>query len=256
MSRELDTAIRAAREAGRILVSGFNKIHRIEMKGKRDFLTEMDLKSEKRILSILGKHFPGYSMYSEERGKEIKESDFMWVVDPLDGTKNYSIQNPFFNVSIALLRKGEPIAGVVYAPFTDEMFCAESGEGSYLNGREIRVSDESDISRLLLAYCHNHDKRNTERLIEAFRRIKPLPLDFNRMRSGALELAFVAAGRLGCYLGCGFQLYDVAAGALLVREAGGKVTDFDGREFDSGSNDILASNGGIHDKILELLKGI
>lgn len=254
MSRELDVAIKAAEEAGKILLEGFNRMRRIEMKGKRDFLTDMDLKAEKRILSVL-RDFP-YSIYSEEMGKEIKKSDYMWVVDPLDGTTNYSIRNPFFDVSIALLRKGEPLLGVVYAPFTKEMFYAEKGKGAYLNGKRIQVSKESNISKLLLVYCHNHDKRNTERLIEAFRRIKPLPLDFNRMRAGALELSFVAAGRLGCYLGCGFQLYDVAAGALLVREAGGKITDFDGKEFGSKSNDILATNGRVHGKILGLLEGI
>jgi myo-inositol-1(or 4)-monophosphatase len=216
----------------------------------------MDLKAEKRILSVLGKNFPSYSVYSEEKGKEIKESDYMWVVDPLDGTTNYSVRNPFFDVSIALLKGGEAILGVVYSPVTGEVFHAEKGGGSYLNGKRIHVSKESDISKLLLVYCHNNDERNVMRITEVFRRIKPLPIDFNRMRAGALELAFVAAGRLGCYLSCGFQSYDVVAGALLVREAGGRITDFRGDEWNPGKDDFLASNGKIHDKIVELLGGI
>jgi len=244
------------KEAGKILVDGFNRIHRIEMKSKHDFMTEMDTKSEKHILSTLRKDFPGYSVYSEEMGKEMKKSDYMWVVDPLDGTTNYSVRNPFFDVSIALLRGNEILLGVVYAPFTGEMFHAEKGKGAYLNGERIHVSKESDISKLLIVYCHNNDKRNVMRITEVFRRIKPLPIDFNRMRAGALEIAFVAAGRLGCYLTCGFHSYDVAAGTLLVREAGGRVTDFEGNEWDSEKKDFLATNGKIHEKILELLKGI
>ena len=256
MSKELDVAIKAAKEAGKILVNGFNKIHTIEMKSKRDLVTEMDVNSEKKILSILTKEFPDYSIFSEESGKTVKDSDYMWVVDPLDGTTNYSIKNPFFNVSIALLRKGEPIVGVVYAPFTDEMIYAEKDKGAYLNGKKIKVSKESDISKLLLVYCHNIDEKNTERMIEAFRRIKPIPIDFNRMRSGALELAFVAVGRVGGYLTCGFHSYDVAAGTLLVREAGGKVTDFKDEEWTPESEDLLATNGKVHVKLLELLEGV
>jgi len=256
MPEEIKTAVKAAKEAGKILVDGFNIIHTVEMKTKHDLLTEMDLRSEKCILSILRENFPDYSIYSEEMGKGVKDSEYMWVVDPLDGTTNYSIKNPFFDVSIALLRKGNPVLGVVYAPFTGEMFQAESGKGAYLNGKKIHVSNESDVSKLLIAYCHNNDKRNMKRIIEVFGRIKPLPIDFNRMRAGALELAFVAAGRLGCYLSCGFHSYDVAAGVLLVREAGGRVTDFKGGEWHPGSSDILATNGIVHEKLLKLLKGV
>ncbi len=226
------------------------------MKTGRDLITGMDFKSEKRILSILRKSFPHYSIYSEESGKKMKDSVYMWVVDPLDGTTNYSIKNPFFDVSIALMKRNEPVVGVVHAPATKEMFYAEKGRGAYLNGKRIRVSKEFDISKTLLTYCHNSDDRNVMRITEVFRRIKPLPIDFNKMRAGALEIAFVAAGRVGCYLTCGFHSYDVAAGTLLVREAGGRVTDFEGKEFNSESKDFLASNGRVHDRILELLKGI
>ncbi len=256
MSKELEAAMRAAREAGEILLEGFDRVHTVEMKSRRDLLTEMDTRAEERIISILSEKFPDHSIYAEESGREMRDSEYMWVVDPLDGTTNYSVRNPFFGVSIALLKEGEPWLGVVYVPFTKEMFHAEKGKGAYLNGREIHVSNESDISKTLLTYCHNNDRRNVRRITEVFGRIKPLPIDFNRMRAGALELAFVAAGRLGCYLTCGFQLYDVAAGVLLVREAGGKVTDFAGNEWNPESNDLLATNGRIHARILELLKGI
>ncbi len=256
MPKELDVAIRAAKGGGKILETGFHNIHTIRMKTGRDLVTEMDVRSEKKILSILRKTFPDYSIYSEESGKEMKDSECMWIVDPLDGTTNYSIKNPFFNVSIALMKRNEPIVGVVHAPVTKETFYAEKGRGAYLNGKKIRVSKESDISKSLLTYCHNSDERNVMRAIEVFRRIKPLAMDFNRMRAGALEIAFVAAGRVGCYLTCGFHSYDVAAGTLLVREAEGRVTDFEGNDWTPQSNDFLATNGKIHDKILELLKGI
>jgi len=256
MSKELDVAIKAAKEAGKILEKGFDNIHKVRMKTEKDIVTEMDGRSDKKILSILRKAFPDYSIYSEESGKEMKDSEYMWVIDPLDGTTNYSIKNPFFNVSIALMRFEEPVLGVVHSPVTKETFYAEKGRGAYLNGKKIRVSKESDISKLLLTYCHNNDKRNVMRITEVFRRIKPLPMDFNRMRAGALEIAFVAAGRLGCYLTCGFHSYDVAAGTLLVREAGGRVTDFKGKDWTPKSDDFIASNGRVHDRILELLKGI
>lgn len=256
MSKELDTAVRAAKEAGKILIKGFHKIHKIEMKSRHDFLTEMDIESEKCIISILRDNFPDYGIYSEESGRDNKKHDYMWVVDPLDGTTNYSVRNPFFDVSIALLKKDEVIVGVVFSPSTGELFYAEKDKGAYLNGKGIEVSKESDISKLLLTYCHNNDEKSVGRIIEVFRRIKPLPIDFNRMRAGALEVAFVAAGRIGGYLSCGFQLYDVAAGSLLVREAGGRVTNFKGREWTTKSKDILATNGRVHDKMLELLEGI
>jgi len=256
MSKELDLAIRAAKEAGKILERGFHDIHTVKMKGKRDIVTEMDVKSEEKILSMLRKAFPSYSMYSEESGEDMKDSEYMWVVDPLDGTTNYSIKNPFFNVSIALMKSGEPVVGVVHAPLTRETFYGERGRGAYLNGKRISVSKESEISKSMLTYCHRHDKGNLVRTTEVFRRFKPIAMDFSRMRAGALEIAFVAAGRVGCCLMCGFHSHDVAAGTLLVREAGGKVTDFNGKEWTTGSDDFLASNGRLHERILEMLKGI
>jgi len=259
---ETKVAIRAAKEAGNLLMENFGKVHDVEEKSKHEILTETDLESERTILGILKSEYPGHSILSEEAGKETKESEFMWVVDPLDGSTNYSIRIPFFNVSIALTQriegKWEVVSGVVHAPFTREVFFAERGEGCFLNGEKASVSREEDLKKLILTYCHGYSEKQILRSIELYSKMKPVCRDLRRVGAAALELAYLACGRVGCYVAPGLKPWDTAAGSLLVEEAGGKVSDFSGREWDVSSQemDILASNGVIHEKILEIMKNI
>jgi myo-inositol-1(or 4)-monophosphatase len=248
------TAIEAARKAGDHARERFFKQHKIGLKTSHDLVTEVDVHNEKTITAMIREAFPEHAILGEETGLK-RGSDYTWIIDPLDGTTNYSIHNPFFDISIGVAKGNEPVIAVVYAPMTDEMFVAEKGKGAYLNGKRTHVSPES-MTNSLLTYCHTSTNKEIKRIIEIFAKLKPLARDFNRMRAGALELAFVAAGRVGAYISNGAKSWDVAAGTLLVREAGGMVTDFSGTEWNLESSDIIASNGKIHQKLVHLLRDV
>lgn len=252
------TAILAAQAAGKILMGQFG--HTMEMNvvvdRRYDFTTKVDLEAERAILKILKRKTPTYRIITEEAGDDKRKSPFTWVVDPLDGTTNYSIGNPFFNVSIALVKDQEPILGVVYAPVIDWLFLAEKDKGSTLNGKAITVSDKTRLDKCLCAFCHGYNEKDIKRIIQIFPKLKLAAKDFNQMRSGAYELALVAAGKLGAFLAPGANSWDVAAGTLLVREAGGRVTDFSGKDWNLNSKDILATNGKVHNQILKIIKGV
>lgn len=255
MVREIDAAVEAAKAAGKILMDNFNKKHDIRMKSMHDFVTEADMQANSKILSILKKHFPDYKILSEETGSS-GESELMWIVDPLDGTTNYSCKVPFFDVSISLAKGNDILLAITYAPFTNEMFSAEKGKGAFLNDIKIKISKINSVKNSLLIYCHGSDDKSIKRAISIFSNLKPLSRDINRPKSAQTELAFVAAGRFDAFISPGTNTWDIAGGALLVREAGGRVTDFSGQEWDIRKKDILASNGRVHDEILELIKGI
>lgn len=251
-----ETAFRAAREAGRILKENFGKRYWVKDKPLQETLTELDLKAEEAIIGIIRKAFPGHSILAEESGHQESPGDYLWIIDPLDGTTNYSINNPFFCTSISLAYKGEVVLAVTSAPMSGELFHAIKGGGAFLNGKPIRVSKEGRISNLLLAYCNGKNPEDRVEIGRIFSRIKPVAKDLDRYKAGALELAFVAAGRLGSYMANSQMSWDSAAGDLLVREAGGRVTDFGGRPWSIHSSDIIASNGLIHEQLLGIIKEI
>lgn len=252
-SRELLAAIEAAKAGGEILLKYYGKTH-VKYKKDYSFVTEADLLSEKKIKSILKKNFPDYSFLGEESGLEEKNSEYVWVIDPLDGTTNYSVMNPFFNVSVALAKEDKPIVGVVYAPIQKELFFAERGCGAYLNNRKISVSEKKDLKTSFIGFCHANDRETTERLIEVFPRLKYATDHVRQVGAGELELSYVAAGRIDAFMMFKQNPWDTASGSLLVEEAGGKVTDFEGRPFNLKSRDLIASNRLLHKKILRLLK--
>ncbi len=205
------SVVRAAREAGKILMGNFGTRYKIQAKTPRDLVSDIDLQSEQAIISILKKRYPDYNILAEEAGREKKQSEFTWIIDPLDGTTNYTIGNPFFNVSIALAKGNEIIAGCVHAPFTKELFYAEKGRGALLNDKPVTVSDKDDIKESLVAFCHGTNDTEVKRVTEIYRILKPAARDFTQMRSGALELAFVAAGRIEAYISNGSRTWDAAA---------------------------------------------
>jgi myo-inositol-1(or 4)-monophosphatase len=251
-----ETAFRAAREAGRILKENFGKQYWVKDKPLQETLTELDVKAEEAIISIIREAFPGHAILAEESGHRESPGDYLWVIDPLDGTTNYSINNPMFCTSISLAFRGEVVLAVTSAPMSGELFHAIKGGGAFLNGKPIRVSKEGRLSNLLLAYCNGKSQEDKVEIGRIFSRIKPVARDFDRYKAGALELAFVAAGRLGSYMANSQMSWDSAAGFLLVSEAGGRVTDFSGKPWSIRSRDILASNGLIHEQLLEILREI
>ncbi len=252
MEREIEAARRAAVEAGKVLMSHYGSA---EAREKKDgsLVTVADGESEMLIKRMLSEEFPGHSFLGEESGMDDRKSEFTWIVDPLDGTTNYSMKNPFFNVSIALVRGDEPVAGVVYSPVQNELFSAVKGGGAFLNGKAISVSGERDVSKALVAFCHGRDQKSVDFIASLFREFKSRSNNFRQMGAAALELAYVAAGRVDAFLSTGTNPWDVAAGALIVREAGGSVTDFSGGAYGTGSRDILAANSGIHPAVMEVV---
>ncbi len=257
-----EVAINAAREAGGILRGGFASDIWVKTKSRGDVVTEIDLKAEEVVLKIIREAFPDHAVLAEESGRSDNDSDYMWVVDPLDGTTNYSIHSPFFDTSVSLAYKNETVLGVTLVPMTGELFRAVKGQGAWLepirggDPVRLRVSEETDISKLLITFCNGSSEKDKEEIARIFCDLKTRAGDFDRFKAGALEIAYVAAGRLGAYLANSQMSWDSSAGALMVREAGGEVTDFSGQEWNVESRDILATNGPVHAELIEILKRI
>jgi len=251
----LRVAVKACRAAGRIQMKAFGGVQQVEHKGEIDLVTAIDRLSEERILGILTGAFPGHGCLAEERPPSGRGSEYLWIVDPLDGTTNYSRGFPVFAVSIALAWRGKPIVGAVYNPVLDELFTALSGGGSFLNGSPIAVSTEARLDSAFLATGFPYDIRRSKRNnLDNFTRFATRCLALRRAGAAALDLAYVAAGRFDGFWELKLKPWDTAAGLLLVAEAGGKVTSPSGRAFRLGSRDIIASNGIIHRQMIDVLQ--
>jgi myo-inositol-1(or 4)-monophosphatase len=246
----LQKATEIALEAGSILQSFWGKLTQVRSKEYYwDLVTEADLASEAYILEALRKSYPSHLILSEEAGviSPSGEAAYQWLVDPLDGTTNFTHQYPMVSVSIGLVKEGIPIVGVVYNPILKELFAAEQGKGVTLNGEKLHVSKVDSIERSLLATGFAYDRKDTqENNYAEFCRMTQSSQGVRRAGSAALDLAYVAAGRLDGYWERGLRAWDTAAGVILVREAGGTVTSYENGPFDLFSGRILATNGLIH----------
>lgn len=247
-------------EAGGIILKKFwGNLARIDEKGGAgDIVTEADKQAEKEILSLLKKECPHHAILAEESGTHAGEqSDFLWLIDPIDGTVNYAHQYPYVSVSIALLFCGQPMVGVVFNPILNELFQATAGMGATLNGSSIKTSEIKTVSKSLLASGFPYDRNQTsDNNYAEFCHLTSLTQGVRRAGSAALDLAYVAAGRFDGYWERGIKPWDVAAGALLVLEAGGKVSGYDGGALDLTKVErILATNGHLHQALSnELVK--
>ena len=250
MGSELEVAVAAAEAAGEVLRNGFGQKHQIEYKEGAELVTEADEKAEQKIREVLEEGFPAYGMLTEESGELRGEGDARWIVDPLDGTTNYVHGVPFFCTSIALERDGEIILGVVHDPMASETYAAERGGGATLNGGSIGVSNADEPARALLGTSYPDDPEETPSGVDLFERFTNLSRGMRRLGSGALDLCYVAAGRLdGCYEQ-GFSAWDVAAGVLMVEEAGVEATNYRGVELDFEDEGFVASNGLLHETLV------
>lgn len=254
----LNIMISAATRAGRALTRDFGELENLQIsrKGPADFVSSADHKAEKIIVDVLQKARPTYDMLLEESGI-IKGTDgqHRWIVDPLDGTTNFLHAFPFFAVNIALERAGEIVASVTYNPVTQELFTAEKGKGAYLNNTRLRVSNRSDLADALICGSISAGGRaDPDLTIKQMSKVIPHITAMRNMGSAALELAYVAAGRLDAMYEVGLNIWDMAAGMLLVREAGGLICDLKGGTaiFETGT--ILASTAGIHDTLKKELR--
>lgn len=248
----------AALKAARGLIRDFGEVEQLQVsvKGPGDFVSTADLRAEKVLRAELGKARPGYGMLLEEGGGEAgSDPRHRWIVDPLDGTSNFLHGIPHFAVSIALQRDGEIVAGVIYEPVRDEMFWAEKGAGAFLNDRRLRVSGRRQLGDALIGTgmpFMGHGDRET--YLATLAAVMPVTAGVRRIGAAALDLAYVAAGRLDGFWEFGLKPWDIASGILIVREAGGYVTDLAGGHGMLESGDVLAANDHLHLPLAQLLK--
>jgi myo-inositol-1(or 4)-monophosphatase len=253
----LETAVEIAREAGALLANYFERRVRFELKGEFDLVTEADRASEKLVVERLRTHFPSHAIVAEEGGGHESASEYRWYVDPLDGTTNFAHGFPMFNVTLALQRAGEAVAGVVYDPIRQEMFSAERGSGAYLNGKRIHVSSTKNLGESLASTGFPSRKRGHDINIHFYYQVAMASHGVRRTGSAAIDLAYVASARLDFFWEFGLMPWDMAAGVLLVQEAGGRVSDMHGAPHDVNSSPhVLADNGALHEPALAFLSDI
>ena len=245
-----------AREAGALLMDYFHQHLKIEYKGEADLVTAADRASEVLIRERIKQQWPTHDVLGEEQGLSDLGSEYRWYVDPLDGTTNFAHGYPVFCVSMGLEQKGKRIAAVVYDPTRDELFSAEQGRGAQLNGEAIHVSKTASLKESLLATGFPSHKRHKNPNIYFYHQITLHSHGVRRAGSAALDLCNVAAGRYDGFWEFNLNPWDTAAGVLIVEEAGGKVTRFDGSRFELDSHETLASNSLIHDSLLQEFKNI
>ena len=255
MKALLETAKVLAREAGDLIRRSGSSQGRVDYKGRADLVTDIDRQAEEIILRGIRKAYPEHAVLAEESGENEVQSDFRWVIDPIDGTTNFVHGYPFFCVSIAVQFRQETIAAVVFDPMHDELFSAFRGEGAFLNEKPLAVSATNELSKALVATgfpCRLGERwRHSMNLFEAFY------LDSHGVRrdgAAALDLCYVAAGRFDGFWEYELQPWDVAAGLLIVREAGGQTTDFQERPSGIDDRQVLASNGRIHGEMLQVIR--
>ncbi|HXI94182.1 MAG TPA: inositol monophosphatase family protein [Blastocatellia bacterium] len=251
----LNFAIRVAKDAGRLLRDRVGTRIDVDHKGSINLVTDVDLASERLIREAIATYYPRHEILGEEGGLSESGSEYRWVVDPLDGTTNYAHGYPIFCVSIALECKGEIVLGVVYDPMRDELFAAERGGGAALNNRPIHVSKTAELMQGLLSTGFPYDIKTSKLTnLDHWANFAMNAQALRRDGAAALDLCYVACGRFDGFWELNLSPWDTAAGALIVTEAGGRVTNFSGGPFSNYKPEVVASNGLIHDRMLEVLK--
>jgi len=252
----VETAADIAREAGALLAGYFERRVAFELKGEFDLVTEADRASERLVVERLRAHFPAHSIVAEEGGGHDGTSEYRWYVDPLDGTTNFAHGYPVYNVTLALEHAGDLIAGVIFDPSRQEMFTTERGAGSFLNGAPIQVSRAKRIQESLVATGFPSRKRHLNVNVHFYYQLAMLSHGVRRAGSAAIDLAYVACGRYDAFWEFGLNPWDMAAGILLVNEAGGKCSDMKGGPVDLRGPHILTDNAAIHDELVSLFAEI
>ena len=251
----LNFAIRVARDAGALLRDRLGTRIDISHKGSINLVTDVDLASEKLIREAISTYHPRHEILAEEGGLTESNSEYRWIVDPLDGTTNYAHGYPVFCVSIALEEKGEVVLGVVYDPMRDELFAAERGAGAILNNKPILGSKIDDLTQSILSTGFPYDIKTSKLTnLDHWANFAMNAQALRRDGAAALDLCYVACGRYDGFWELNLSPWDTAAGALIVTEAGGRVTDFEGGEFSNYKPEVVASNGLIHERMIEVLK--
>lgn len=249
-------AVRAARAAGKILMQYFERVESLNVteKSRNDFVSEVDKAAEQEIIQVLRNAYPNHSILGEETGQH-QGNDFQWIIDPLDGTTNYLHGFPQFSISIACADRGELISGVVYDPLADEMFTAGKGDGAQLNDRRIRVTNRKSLQGALIGTGFPfRDQTHLDTYADMFKDMVRDTAGIRRPGSAALDFAYVAAGRLDGFWELGLSIWDFAAGALIVREAGGTVSDLSGGSKHLETGNVVAGGLKVHSAMLDVLR--
>ncbi|GAB6274345.1 MAG: inositol monophosphatase family protein [Peptococcaceae bacterium] len=244
------------KKAGDTLIKYFREDrHLLNLRSTaKEAITKYDKEIDNLIIKEVKSYYPHHSLLTEEGGLVEGDPDWLWVVDSLDGTGNFANFNPFFCVCIALKHKNDLLLGAIYAPAIDEFYLAEKEKGAYLNGKRIHVSRITDLNQAYLIYCEGGEK-DRDRTGNILSKVYPYVTDMRKLGSAGIEAAWVAAGRGDAYYTTKIEPWDVAAGVLLVQEAGGKVSDFQGNPWKPITSDLLFSNGKVHQNILNLISG-
>jgi myo-inositol-1(or 4)-monophosphatase len=252
----LETAIEAARQVGQILLERFGRSQEIRVKGLRDIVTEADLAAQAKAVEVIRSRYPDHDIWGEELDQTPGGvSDYCWIVDPLDGTTNYSRGYPCFSVSIALSYRGEVILGVVYDPIRDQLFRAQRGQNAYLNDEKIRVSAVDRLIDALIGLDWAHKQELRSKMARLVAEVAPKVGTLRNTGSAALGLCSVAAGWTDAYFHLSLKPWDVAAASVIIQEAGGDISDIAGLPWQPDSENCLATNGLIHKAMLNLLMG-
>lgn len=256
----LDVAIRTAKEAGQIIKKGFGSTATGgTFKQENDTLqvvTDFDTAAEKLILDRLKHSFPDHAFFSEEVGDDRRTNDYRWIIDPIDGTSNYARQIPFFCVSIGLTYQNEPILGVVYQPVTDELFYAEKGRGAFLNGRKIEVAKTVAVHKAFVTVDRGKSLHEKERFITVVAELNKHVRSMRMPGSGALQACYVASGRFDAAVFNGLSFYDVAAAAVIAKEAGAQISDFSGHAWSLQTGDMLISHASLQSQLTKVLRDL
>ncbi len=255
LNKFLIEARTAAQKAGQLLKANIDKAAKVSFKGEVDLVTDFDYKAQNLIFDYLSQRFPDHDFLGEEGFQQQQRKNWRWIVDPLDGTTNYAHHFPIFCVSLALEWKGKIVLGVIYDPMREEMFSALKGHGAFLNDQRIYVSGVNDLDKSLVATGFPYDLRqskinNTNHFNNFLLRVQAI----RRCGSAAMDLCYVACGRFDGFWELKLKPWDMAAGALIVEEAGGRITDFQNHEFSVFGSEILATNGLIHLQMVEVLQ--
>jgi myo-inositol-1(or 4)-monophosphatase len=252
----LEQAIEIAREAGALLANFYERRIPYELKGEFDLVTEADRSSERLVVERLRSHFPTHRIVAEEGGGYEGTSDYRWYVDPLDGTTNFAHSYPVFNTTLALEHAGQMIAGVIFDPIRGELFAAERGAGAYLNNRRIHVSSAKRLEDSLVCTGFPSRKRHLSINVHFYHQLAMATHGVRRSGSAAIDLAYVACGRLDGFWEFGLNPWDMAAGRLIVEEAGGQVSDMHGQPHNWKSKHLLTDNGHLHGQLIEIFTEI
>lgn len=250
MVSEKEIAIEASRKSAKILLDSFRKKKKIHKKEFKELVSNVDLESEENITSLIRDKFPNHGITSEEMGVEPGENDFTWIIDPLDGTHNYIYGQPAFGISIALAKGDRVILGVINLPFYDEIYVAERGEGAYLNGEKVEVSERT-MDESYILYDPQLHKR--EDMFDNLEKVYRKSFNLRIIGCAVTDATSVAAGRAEARIWHNTKTVDVAAGSIIVEEAGGKVTNFSGEAYKVGMNEVMMSNENIHEDLVEIL---